>query len=182
MKRSTPKMIVNTLKENQLSIKKKYGQNFLVDQNILDRIIQTADIKDNTVVIEVGPGLGSLTEGLLTKAKKVIAYEIDQDLVPILNSAFKDQAFLLISEDILKRNLNEDINRFTEAKDDIVVVANLPYYITTPILMKFLEETKRVRRMVLMMQHEVAQRITAHTSTKDYNALSIAVQYRAECK
>ena len=171
--------IKTTIKNKDFYIKKKFGQNFLVDQNILKKIVNVPNLTDNTLVIEIGPGMGSLTEHLLNNAKHLLAYEIDNDLIPILNETFKDDNFTLINDDFLKRNIDEDIENIGKF-DKVVVVANLPYYITTPIIMKLLEESKYVNEMVLMMQLEVAQRITSKPSTKDYNSLSIAIQYKAK--
>ncbi len=180
MKSSNPKGITQVLKENNLRIKKKFGQNFLIDDNVLDKIIDAAQITKEDFVVEIGPGLGSLTERLLQQSKSVLAYEIDTDLTPILTKAFPEKHFHLIEADILKRDIDEDIEAIDPHVESVTVVANLPYYITTPILMKCLESSKKIKRIVVMMQYEVAKRITASTHTKDYNALSIAVQYRAK--
>lgn len=180
MKSSNPKHIQALIKSNRVKVKKRFGQNFLIDDNILNKIVETAEIDQDTFVIEIGPGLGSLTERLIPKAKHVLAYEIDNDLIPVLNSMFKEDNFSLINDDVLDRDIDEDIRAIDSQVKEVVVIANLPYYITTPILMKCLETTKHINRMVVMMQYEVAKRITASTHTKDYNALSIAVQYRAE--
>lgn len=179
MKSSNPKHIQSLIKSNRVKVKKRFGQNFLIDDNILNKIVETANIDKDTFVIEIGPGLGSLTERLIAKAKHVLAYEIDNDLIPVLNTMFKEDNFSLINDDVLDRDIDEDIKSIDEHAKDVVVIANLPYYITTPILMKCLETTKYISKMVVMMQYEVAKRITASTHTKDYNALSIAVQYRA---
>lgn len=183
MSASTKSHIMTMLKHHDIHIKKQYGQNFLIDDNILDKIIDAADIDDKTLVIEIGPGLGSLTKYLLAHAKKVLAYEIDQKLIPILEDYFKDQNhFTLIPDDILKRNIDEDIKPLLEGIEQVVVVANLPYYITTPILMKCLEESTLINRLIVMMQLEVARRLTARENTKDYNALSVAIQYRTHAQ
>jgi 16S rRNA (adenine1518-N6/adenine1519-N6)-dimethyltransferase len=175
--------VKDLLYKNQFRIKKHLGQNFLKDRNILHKIVSEAKIGNNTGVIEVGPGLGSLTEFLLIDAKKVLAYEIDQDLIPILNERFKgSNSFHLLSKDILDVNIDDDINQYLFDCQEIVVVANLPYYITTPILMRFLETSLKVDRMILMMQSEVAMRVTSKPATKDYNALTVVINYRAETK
>ncbi len=176
------KNIKDTLRENQISVKKRFGQNFLLDKNILSKIIDVSNIDEETLVVEIGPGLGSLTEGLIKKAKHVLAYEIDHQLIPVLQKAFKGENLTLIHDDILKRNIDQDIEALNLNYQAVVVVANLPYYITTPILMKCLEESKLIQKMVVMMQYEVAKRITALTETKDYNALSVGIQYRAKTK
>ncbi len=170
----------DTLNQTKFRIKKHLGQNFLVDQNILDKIINASNIDKTTCVIEVGPGFGALTDKLLQKAKKVLAYEIDKELIPILKSKFKDTNNLtLLNQDILKTDIDKDIEKYFENENEIIVCSNLPYYITTPILMRFLETSKRISKLILMMQTEVARRITSKPNTKDYNALSIVIDYRS---
>lgn len=167
------KDIIN--KENIIA-KKKFGQNFLIDHNILKNIILSAQIK-NANVIEIGPGLGSLTDYLVRDAKKVLCYEIDEDMIEILNSNFTEfDNIKIINQDFLKCNLEQDIEKYFN-NEDVIIVANLPYYITTPIITKVLEETKKVKRMVVMVQKEVAMRICGKPSTKDYNSLSVLIQY-----
>lgn len=170
------------LKQHALRVKKHYGQNFLLDQNILDKIVKTAAITKETTVIEIGPGLGALTGALLETGARVIAYEIDSDFIPLLTEHFAGPMFHLIHDDVLKRDLDDDLENLVPEAKDVVVVANLPYYITTPILMQCLEHTTRIDRMVMMMQLEVARRISASANTKAYNALSLSVQYRAITK
>jgi 16S rRNA (adenine1518-N6/adenine1519-N6)-dimethyltransferase len=179
MKQSNPKTIQQLLKSNNIQIKKRFGQNFLIDDNVLNKIIDLSEISNEDLVIEIGPGLGSLTQYLVQKARHVLAYEIDCDLINILNDTFKERPFTLIHDDILNRNIDEDIESLDIDYQRVIVVANLPYYITTPILMKCLEESTKIHAMVIMMQFEVAKRITASKNSKDYNALSIMVQYRA---
>lgn len=175
--------INKTLKSNDFYVKKRFGQNFLKDQNILSKIVNSGELTKETLVIEVGPGLGGLTELLLLDAKHVIAYEIDTELIPILKGSLKEyDNFTLKNNDILKVDVDKDIIELGITYDKVVIVANLPYYITTPILMKFIEETSLVSKMVVMMQLEVAKRITSSPSTKDYNSLSIAIQYKASAK
>jgi len=160
------------LNKYNISAKKKYGQNFLVDQNILQKIVDGAEIDRDTIVVEIGPGLGSLTEYLCKKAKEGIAYEIESEMVRVLEDTMSDYDNLtIINKDILKDDLKS-----LEGKE-IVVVANLPYYITTPILFKLLESKLNIKRFVLMMQKEVAQRLSGNINTKEYNALSITIQY-----
>ena len=165
------------LKENNLNAKKQFGQNFLVDNNILNKIAHCASINEDTVIVEIGPGMGALTEKLLEKAKKVICYEIDTDMVYILQNRFEsyiNEGKLVINhKDFLKANLEEDLDGYKNVK----VVANLPYYITTPILIKICEELTELDEMIVMMQKEVALRICGKPSTKDYNALSVLIQY-----
>ncbi len=163
------------LKKYGLYAKKKFGQNFLVDPNILRKIVEAADIDSTSYVVEIGPGLGSLTELLAQTAKKVRAYEIDKDMVEVLNDRLSEYDNLdVIEGDILKQDIDID--------EPITVVANLPYYITTPILFKLLESNLKIKKIVVMMQKEVAQRLEGVVNTKDYNALSVAIQYRTTPK
>jgi len=169
------------LKKYNLHIKKKFGQNYLIDDNIIDKIITTSLADTNTHVIEVGPGLGSMTIKLSPVAKQILAYEIDQDLINPLKTVFSDYPNIkLIHDDILNRDIDNDISVFMDDVERVHVVANLPYYITTPILFKFLEESNKVERLTLMTQYEVAKRLTAKTGTKDYNALSVLMHYKTE--
>ena len=168
----------DTLKKYGFHVKKKFGQNFLVDQNILQKIVDIPTISKETLVVEIGPGLGSLTEHLLDKSKHVLAYEIDNDLVKILSETFDVDNLSIICEDFLKRNIDNDIESLNIEYENVVVVANLPYYITTPIILKIIEESKIVKELVVMTQLEVARRLTSNPSTKDYNSLSVAIQYK----
>jgi 16S rRNA (adenine1518-N6/adenine1519-N6)-dimethyltransferase len=174
-------MKINELKDlltrNNLLVKKKFGQNFLINDAILDKIVATANITKNTNVIEIGPGLGFLTEKMVQCANQVLSYEIDSQMVTYLNQKFKNTSNLtIIEKDVLKANLEEDIQKYFDEKE-IIVVANLPYYITTAILTHFFEHHIPLSRMVVMMQREVAMRICGTPSTKDYNSLSVYVQY-----
>jgi len=171
------------LAQEEFRIKKHFGQNFLVDKNILERIVTDAGITLETDVIEIGPGFGALTEFILPRAKRLLAYEIDKDLIPILTKNFAgNKNFTLLRQDILDAVIDEDIDRYLPNAKEVIVVANLPYYITTPILMRFLETSKKVGKMVFMMQAEVAERVTSRPSTKDYNALTVVINYRAETR
>lgn len=157
---------------------KSLGQNFLNDQNIVEHIVDAAEVGINDIVIEVGPGIGSMTTELAARAGKVIAVEIDKHLIPVLSENLKEFTNVsIINEDVLdidfKRLLSNEANGF----DKIKVVANLPYYITTPIIMKFLEDNFGIDLMVFMVQKEVADRMGAKPGKKDYGALSVAVQY-----
>lgn len=162
----------------QIKAKKQYGQNFLINKNILTKIVDCSNI-ENKNVIEVGPGLGSLTEYLLQKAKKVVCYEIDSDMVKILNSNFNNTNLTILQSDFLKVDLKQDINDYFD-NEEVTLVANLPYYITTAILTKVLEEGKKVGKIVVMVQKEVAKRLAGKPSTKDYNSLSVLIQYYME--
>jgi 16S rRNA (adenine1518-N6/adenine1519-N6)-dimethyltransferase len=177
------KKVRELLADKQLRIKKHFGQNFLTDQNMLRKIADAGKLTKASAVIEIGPGLGGLTEGLLAQAGKVLAYEIDTDLIPILNDQFHNQPhFQLLHQDILEANIDADIEKHLQGYTDIAVIANLPYYITTPILMRILETSKKVSRLIVMMQLEVASRLAAKPNTKEYNALSIVIQCRANVK
>ena len=161
--------------------KKRFGQNFLSDGNVLEKIVTSARITPDTGVIEIGSGTGYLTERLLRVAPCILAYEIDRDLVKLLKARFSDSnRFILVPEDVLKRDLETDINTHLSRFDNRVLVSNLPYYITTPILMMVLEKTRSIQRMVMMMQLEVARRITSEPGTKDYGALSVIIRYIAD--
>ncbi len=168
----------DTLKKYEFYVKKKFGQNFLVDQNILQKIVDVPTINEDTLVVEIGPGLGSLTEHLLEKSKHVLAYEIDNDLVKILTDNFNDDNLTIVCEDFLKRDVDLDIKSLNIKYGNVVVVANLPYYITTPIILKIIEESSIIKELVVMTQLEVARRLTSKLSTKDYNSLSVAIQYK----
>lgn len=174
---SNPKNTVDIIKKYNFTLSKKYGQNFLIDSNILDMIVAAADIKEDDTVLEIGPGLGSLTQRLASKAKKVVAIEIDKLLIPILNETLSDyNNIVVLNEDILKTDIGEIIDKYAKA-GSIKVVANLPYYITTPIVMKLLEGHYPVESITVMVQKEVAERMQAVAGSKDYGALSIAVAY-----
>ncbi|HCC07736.1 MAG TPA: 16S rRNA (adenine(1518)-N(6)/adenine(1519)-N(6))-dimethyltransferase [Clostridiales bacterium] len=160
--------------------KKKYGQNFLMDESILDEIIYSADINKEDVVLEIGPGIGTLTQLLADKAGHVIAIEIDKDLVKILeNDTLKDYNNIeIIYNDILKMDIVELISGYKDRK--VKVVANLPYYITTPIIMKLLESNAPLESITIMIQKEVAERLVSTHLDKDCGAISLAVQYHSE--
>jgi 16S rRNA (adenine1518-N6/adenine1519-N6)-dimethyltransferase len=176
----TNSYIKDKIKDKDFYIKKKFGQNFLVDQNILKKIVDVPEKKENTLVIEVGPGMGSLTEHLLSNFSHVLVYEIDNDLIPILEETFENKEITIINDDFLNRKIDEDIKALGKEFDSVVLVANLPYYITTPIIMKVLEESSYIKELVVMVQLEVARRLTSVPSTKDYNSLSVVIQYKTE--
>lgn len=174
---SSSKITAEIIKKYGFKMTKSLGQNFLINENILDKIIESADISSDDVVLEIGTGIGTLTQRLCENAKKVIAVEIDKNLIPILNETLSDyDNITIINKDILKTDINEELKNLS-VNQKIKVVANLPYYITTPIIMKVLEDKVNVDCMVLMLQKEVADRMNATPSTKNYGSLSIAVQY-----
>lgn len=180
---ATPHKTKEILEKFGFSFKKSLGQNFLIDTNILQRIVHFADITDETGVIEIGPGIGALTEQLAKKAKSVVAFEIDGRLIPILDETLSDYPNVkIIHQDVLKANLHGTIETYFSDCKEIMVVANLPYYVTTPIIMKLLEDHLPLKGIVVMLQKEVADRMAAKPSTKDYGSLSIAVQYYTEAK
>lgn len=169
--------------DNNINVKKQFGQNFLLDENIIKRICDLSEIDKDTCVIEVGPGLGFLTKELSLRADKVLCYEVDGDMIRVLTNTFDESSNVIIKyQDFLKANLNKDIENLLDVNKKIVVVANLPYYITTAILLKILEETSYVKSLTVMMQTEVADRICGKPSTKDYNSLSVLVQYYTSSK
>lgn len=160
------------LQSSGLNAKKKYGQNFLIDDNILKTISES--LEKTSYVIEIGPGLGSLTEYLLKNYDKVLAYEIDQDMINILKQNFNEN-LIIKEQDFLKANIDQDIYDIFKT-DNINLIANLPYYITTPIIIKILEESKAIKQMTIMVQKEVGERLLGHTKTKEYNSLSVLIQ------
>ena len=171
------------LERHGFTFKKSFGQNFLTDTNILQKIVDTAEIDDQVNVIEIGPGIGALTEFLAERAAQVMAFEIDHRLVPILADTLRDfDNVTVVNEDILKVDLAKHIQNFKNPDLPIKVVANLPYYITTPILMHLIESGIPFSEFVVMMQKEVADRISAKPNTKAYGSLSIAVQYYMTAK
>ena len=171
------------LERHGFTFKKSFGQNFLTDTNILQKIVDTAEIDENVNVIEIGPGIGALTEFLAENAAEVMTFEIDERLVPILADTLRDfDNVCVVNEDILKSDLQARIKEFANPNLPIKVVANLPYYITTPILMHLIESGIPFSEFVVMMQREVADRISAQPNSKSYGSLSIAVQYYMTAK
>ncbi len=171
------------LERHGFTFKKSFGQNFLTDTNILQKIVDTAEIDENVNVIEIGPGIGALTEFLAENAAEVMTFEIDERLVPILADTLRDfDNVCVVNEDILKSDLQVRIKEFANPSLPIKVVANLPYYITTPILMHLIESGIPFSEFVVMMQREVADRISAQPNSKSYGSLSIAVQYYMTAK
>lgn len=164
------KMLLN---QYGLRANKKLGQNFLINEEVIDEIVQKSEITNEDVVIEIGPGLGSLTKALLGKAKKVVVIELDPNMVDVLKSRFLNDNLEIVFGDVLKVDLNGIIGKETSVK----VVANLPYYITTPIIMRLLEERYKFKSITVMVQKEVGERICSEPGTKEYGAITIAVKY-----
>ena len=168
--------IVNKLNEDKFNFKKKFGQNFIIDENIINKIVNLSEIDKDTLVIEIGPGMGSLTYKLCKYAKNVVCYEIDETLKDILSDTLSEyDNYEVIYKDFLKANVMEDISKYEYKK--IYVVANLPYYITTPIIVKIIEDGIDIDKIVVMVQKEVGDRFKAKPNSKDYNSLSIYLDY-----
>ena len=168
---------IEIIKKYDFTFQKRYGQNFLTDSHVMEKIMDAAGLTEEDYVIEIGPGIGSMTQYLCERAGRVTAVEIDRELIPILNETLKDYNNVrIINEDILKLDLNKLINEENEGRK-AKVVANLPYYITTPIIMGLLEGHVPVRSITVMVQKEVAERMQAGPGSKDYGALSLAVNY-----
>ena len=172
--------ILDILERHKFNIQKKFGQNFLIDNNVLDKIIATAEIGKEDVVLEIGPGMGALTQKLCQNAYKVLAVEIDKNLIPILDETLGGYDNVkVINQDILKVDLPKFLKGEAEGKR-VKVVANLPYYITTQIVMTLLESDAPISSITIMVQKEVAERMQEGPGTKDYGALSVAVTYRCD--
>ncbi len=169
------------IKKYNISANKNLGQNFLIDENVVESIINAAKICEDDVVIEIGPGLGTLTNKLLQKAKKVIAIELDDKMINILKERFLlYENFVLLKEDVLRVNFEDLLIEQNIQKNNIKIVANLPYYITTPIITKLLEEKVQVKSITVMVQKEVADRLTAIPGKKDAGAITYCVYYYCE--
>ena len=180
---ATPSRTKEILKKHGFTFKKSLGQNFLTEPNILRKIVETAGIDENTNVIEVGPGIGALTEQLARNAAQVLAFEIDDRLLPVLQDTLAPYPNVtVVHQDVLEADLVKTTGEVFTQDLPLKVVANLPYYITTPIMMHFLESNLPVAEMVVMMQREVADRISAAPGTKAYGSLTISVQYYMEAK
>ena len=174
---SSHKATKEVVQKHNFKFSKSLGQNFLIDTNVIDRILEGARVKEGDYVIEVGPGIGTLTKEMGRTAKKVVAIEIDKTLIPILEETLADFPNIeVINQDILIFDVQELVKEKLNG-GPVKLVANLPYYITTPIVMKFLEEDIPVTDIVVMVQKEVADRMNAQPNSKDYGALSVAVQY-----
>lgn len=177
------KETVLLLNHYKLQANKSFGQNFLIDDDVIDGIIESANISKKDLVIEIGPGLGTLTSKLLENANKVIAVEIDNKMVEVISDRFRMYNNLqIINEDILKIDLNAIIENEKQEDGRVKIVANLPYYISTPIIMKLLEERLNIDEIVVMVQKEVADRLTAKPGTKLSGAITYAVDYYAEAE
>lgn len=172
---------IEILNRYGLFAKKKFGQNFLIDSNIVKKIVSTANIDKETGVIEIGPGIGGMTEILAMNAGKVLCYEIDEDMVKILSEVITNDNVKVIHNDFLKVNILEDISYF-EGLKRIVVVSNLPYYITTPIIFKLLDHSDVISSMYFMVQKEVCTRLTACEGNKDYGSLSVLIKLNGIAK
>lgn len=178
-KLSNPKKTIEVIQKYNFDFQKKFGQNFLIDGRVLDKIIDAANISKEDFVLEIGPGIGTMTQYLAENAREVMAVEIDKNLIPILEDTLAEyENVSIVNEDILK----VDIGKIAKERNDgkpIKVVANLPYYITTPIIMGLFESYVPMESITVMVQKEVADRMQAGPGTKDYGALSLAVQYYA---
>ena len=174
-----PKKTIEVLQKYDFVFQKKYGQNFLIDTHVLDKIINAAEITEEDFVLEIGPGIGTMTQYLASRAREVFAVEIDRALIPILEDTLSDfKNVTILNEDILKVDIRKLAEEHNQGKP-IKVVANLPYYITTPIIMGLFEEKVPVESITVMVQKEVADRMQTGPGSKDYGALSLAVQYYA---
>ncbi|MCI9143025.1 MAG: 16S rRNA (adenine(1518)-N(6)/adenine(1519)-N(6))-dimethyltransferase RsmA [Lachnospiraceae bacterium] len=175
-----PRNTIEVLQRHRFTTRKKYGQNFLIDTNVLDKIVRAAEITKEDCVLEIGPGIGTMTQYLAEQAGKVTAVEIDRDLIPILEETLAPYGNVtLINQDILKMDVKKYVEEWGEGRP-VKVVANLPYYITTPIIMGLFESHVPLKSITVMVQKEVAGRMQAGPGTKDYGALSLAVQYYAK--
>ncbi|MDK2904226.1 MAG: rRNA (adenine1518-N6/adenine1519-N6)-dimethyltransferase [Eubacteriaceae bacterium] len=178
-KLTSPRVIKSILNEYDLHFNKRYGQNFLIDENIVNKIAETGEITRDDLILEIGPGIGTLTSALCKNAGKVISVEIDKKLIPVLNETLKEfENVEIIQEDILKLDIIKLLEK--EMFCNFKIVANLPYYITTPIIMGFLEMDLDIEKMVFLIQKEVGERLCAAPGTKAYGSLSIAAQFYAD--
>lgn len=169
------------LNKYDLRAKKQFGQNFLVDANIIRRIVSEANVNKTCGVIEIGPGIGALTEELANQAKKVLCYEIDSDMVTILKENLNKENVYIKEEDFLKVDLEKDLEYFSDC-EEVKVISNLPYYITTPIIFKLLESDNRIKDFYFMVQKEVGDRLTGKPKTKDYNSLSVLIDFQSNAR
>ncbi len=168
------------LREHNLQLKKAYGQNFLTDAFLLDEIVEKAGVTSNDVVLEIGCGAGALTRALAKKAKKVVGYEIDRELKPVLARTLSDfDNVEIVFNDVMKVGLEQIENKLG---GEYILVANLPYYITTPIVMRFIENSQKMKAMVVMVQEEVAYRFSAKQSASDYGAITVGINLRGNAE
>lgn len=175
-----PKKTIEIIQKYEFAFQKKFGQNFLIDTHVLDKIIAAAGVTGDDLVLEIGPGIGTMTQYLAEAARQVVAVEIDSNLIPILKETLKDyDNITVINEDILKVDIKQIAEEYNGGRP-IKVVANLPYYITTPIIMGLFERSVPIDNITVMVQKEVADRMQVGPGSKDYGALSLAVQYYAE--
>lgn len=175
-----PKNTIEVLQKYNFNFQKRFGQNFLIDTHVLERIISEAEITKDDVVLEIGPGIGTMTQYLCESASKVIAVEIDNTLIPILADTLSEyDNVTVINEDVLKLDINKIVEEECGGRP-IKVVANLPYYITTPIIMSLFEKDVKIDSITVMIQKEVAERIISKPGTKDYGALTLAVNYYSQ--
>ncbi|WP_312428262.1 16S rRNA (adenine(1518)-N(6)/adenine(1519)-N(6))-dimethyltransferase RsmA [Lacrimispora sp.] len=179
-KLGNPQKTIEIIKKYEFAFQKKFGQNFLIDTHVLDKIIAAAGVTKDDCVLEIGPGIGTMTQYLAENARHVVAVEIDSNLIPILNETLADyENVTVIHADILKADINQITEQYNGGRP-IKVVANLPYYITTPIIMGLFENMVPIDNITVMVQKEVADRMQVGPGSKDYGALSLAVQYYAE--
>lgn len=179
-KLGNPKNTIEIINKYQFSIQKKFGQNFLIDTHVLEKIVRAADITKDDFILEIGPGIGTLTQYLCEHGKQVIAIEIDKKLIPVLDETLADYDNVeVINEDVLKLDLKKLVEE-KSGNNKIKVVANLPYYITTPIIMELFESGIPIENITVMVQKEVAERIKSGPGTKEYGSISVAVQYYAK--
>ncbi len=175
-----PKNTIQVIQKYNFDFQKRFGQNFLIDEHVIEKIMKAADLTEEDCILEIGPGIGTMTQYLAEVVREVIAVEIDKNLLPILKDTLSGYSNIIIrNEDILKVDINTLVNEHNQGKP-IKVVANLPYYITTPIIMGLFEKHVPLESMIVMVQKEVAERMQVGPGTKDYGALSLAVQYYAE--
>ncbi|WP_338043679.1 16S rRNA (adenine(1518)-N(6)/adenine(1519)-N(6))-dimethyltransferase RsmA [Paenibacillus hamazuiensis] len=178
---ATPKRTQDLIRKHGLTLKKSLGQNFLIDQNTLQKIVGAAELDASKGALEIGPGIGALTQHLAVRAGKVVAVEIDQRLIPILQETLEPYPnATVVHGDVLETDLAKLFAENFQGVSRVSVVANLPYYVTTPIIMKLLEDKLPLENIVVMIQKEVAERMAARPGKKDYGSLSIAVQYYCE--
>lgn len=182
LKLYSPKTIRDIMDRHGFTFSKKFGQNFLIDKNIIDGICDGADIGEEDGIIEIGPGIGVLTYEMAKRAGKVVSVEIDKTLIPVIEENMEEfDNFKLINEDVMEIDLGKLIEEEFKGMN-VKVVANLPYYITTPIIMKLLEENLKIDRIVVMVQKEVAERLSSVPGKKSYGAITLAVNYYSEAE